>query len=137
MVTVVVPPIADDSTVTIVDEEKTKEDETHFKHVCELCQRRFLKNLYLQRHMKTIHKDGVVKVRVCVCAYLYNSYLQQKITVHACQSCTMKFDKKSRLKRHMRVHTGEKPYACDTCDKTFANMQHLQRHKRVRLFVCL
>lgn len=122
------------------------------KYQCEICQKRFLGNNDLRKHLR-IHTDE----RPFVCHDCNKGFRQagslknhiacthspglQSNEIFVCDYCQKAFPIKERLRLHLRVHTGDKPYSCKQCPKKFARggqlVQHMRTHTGSRPFVCL
>lgn len=121
------------------------------KYECETCQKRFLGNNDLRKHLR-IHTNE----RPFVCHDCNKSFRQagslknhiacthspglQSNEIFICEYCKKAFPIKERLRLHLRIHTGYKPYSCKQCPKTFARggqlSQHMRTHTGSRPFTC-
>ena len=73
---------------------------------CEICNKQYLKNCYLRRHIKSSHEGEVFK----------------------CKICSLQYSQESSLWDHIQcVHKGKK-YNCNICEKIFANRGSLRNH---------
>ncbi|XP_067013395.2 zinc finger protein 271 [Anabrus simplex] len=78
------------------------------KHICVYCNKRFITNQKLYRHM-WIHRNKV----------------------YACSVCGLNFTDQPSLDGHCRVeHSGENAFKCQTCGQRFASRQVLCEHQR-------
>ncbi|KAM3955171.1 uncharacterized protein ACR2FA_010953 [Aphomia sociella] len=90
---------------TSVSELKT----TAAKHVCLLCNKSFVNNSNLQRHLQHLHNQKTFD----------------------CEICSIKFTTKLLLDKHFLRHTEERPFNCDECGKKFKTKSNLFQHKRL------
>ncbi|XP_074644203.1 uncharacterized protein LOC141901033 isoform X1 [Tubulanus polymorphus] len=108
-------------------------------HVCQICNRGFTTNSYLQYHLTT-HKDADERTRPYLCphcgrGFYRNTQLQDHINGHTgnkpytCKLCDKSFPYRSALHKHYSVHE-EKLFRCSRCSKTFKNNEHLEDHMR-------
>ncbi|ETN59079.1 zinc finger protein [Anopheles darlingi] len=91
---------------------------------CPKCDKEFLNERKMKRHMRIHSSEGY----------------------HQCTQCDKAFADKSNLTKHMRKHTGElrnlkiKPHLCAECGKSFKYSTSLSRHKRLHskrnVFTC-
>ena len=72
----------------------------------------------------------------CEKQYLSNSHLERHIMTHTnerpfqCDNCGQAFTQKGTLKEHIRVHTGERPYQCSECPNSYAQGGSFHAHMR-------
>ncbi|TNM93718.1 hypothetical protein fugu_001894 [Takifugu bimaculatus] len=76
--------------------------------VCQVCQKVFLHQRMLNRHVKC-HSDT---------------------KRHLCSFCGKGFNDTFDLKRHVRTHTGVRPYKCTLCEKAFTQRCSLESHMK-------
>eukprot|EP00088_Acartia_fossae_P048134 TRINITY_DN5243_c0_g1_i1.p1 TRINITY_DN5243_c0_g1~~TRINITY_DN5243_c0_g1_i1.p1 ORF type:complete len:541 (-),score=41.31 TRINITY_DN5243_c0_g1_i1:320-1942(-) len=81
--------------------------ENHKPFSCDVCNKKFSLQFYLNSHMK----------------------IHTKEMPFTCSYCNKSFARKVALKNHEMQHTNEKPFACDECNKGFPNRSELNRHK--------
>jgi hypothetical protein len=76
---------------------------------CEACGVRFGREIYLKRHIISVHEEK---------------------RPFQCNSCDAKFKWKPNLKRHTdTVHEGKKPYMCNLCEFYSASKQGIYNHE--------
>lgn len=118
-------------------------------HICEFCDKAFLKkdkmNLHIQQQHKTVSAyvcnicGKAFKIKPCL-----NSHLK---TVHVaeddkflCTLCPKKFKCIYSLKMHTYSHSDECHYPCDKCGKAFKTdyllRRHVKRHSQERRHFC-
>lgn len=77
--------------------------------VCGLCDKSFLRNGHLTRHMSTSH----INEKEFHCSF---------------DGCTKKFNLKHHLNRHLKVHENPTPYSCNVCNESFKLKSQLNNH---------
>ncbi|GFY50697.1 hypothetical protein TNIN_118471 [Trichonephila inaurata madagascariensis] len=101
---------------------------------CSLCQRRFVDESRLDRHMLNHTEEKPFPCQLCENKFQHKSSLTQHMRFHTgekliqCDLCEKRFTKKSELKRHVRSHTGEKPFQCNICGRKFSQKSNLKTH---------
>jgi Zinc finger, C2H2 type len=88
------------------DEQVIKYEER--RHVCEVCQKRFLKKSNLIDHLR----------------------LHANMKIFKCDYCDRSFVQMGNYKQHLRIHTDEKPFTCEFCNKSYTQSSALKIHKR-------
>ncbi|XP_030374676.1 myoneurin-like isoform X2 [Scaptodrosophila lebanonensis] len=79
---------------------------------CNLCERKFYTNCFLQRHIRTFHEN----MNPYPCRY---------------ENCGKKFKNSTIRGIHERRHIRDYRYVCDICDKRFCTGCKLREHLRV------
>ena len=87
-------------------------------HVCEMCNKRFLRNSHLKEHLLTHTGEKPHICEICKKGFSTKSYLIVHLRIHTsekshvCKVCSKAFSKKGNLKWHLLTHTSEKPHVC-------------------------
>jgi len=74
--------------------------------LCTICDRRF------------INQNGLIRHMVC----------HNESKPFTCKVCGRSFSQNQNLRGHMRQHTGEKPFQCEHCGKRFTHNISLRKH---------
>jgi uncharacterized Zn-finger protein len=94
------------STSSALHSHDQKSDAAIKPHACGICGRTFLRNDYLQKHIRTHTGE-----RPFSCSYCGKSFVQSY-----------------NLSRHIVIHTGDKPYSCDVCGRRFSTRDKCRLH---------
>eukprot|EP01083_Nonionella_stella_P105419 303213_1 len=102
---------------------------------CELCDRKFLFEPQLSRHMTFAHKTCVVTVKVDLPTKLYHfeastNTLRVYKQVYTCIICHLQHRSNRLLVEHIRLHLGEKPFKCNMCNERFSHTCFLDQHRK-------
>ncbi|XP_030833737.1 uncharacterized protein LOC764375 isoform X2 [Strongylocentrotus purpuratus] len=86
--------------------------------LCDFCERRFVRQSYLDDHIKTQHPPGLRS--------------KDPNKPFKCEICDLTFSKRSYLKDHRYRHKLKKPFPCSFCTKSFRRrcllLMHTSRH---------
>ncbi|RZC42243.1 zf-AD domain containing protein [Asbolus verrucosus] len=103
---------------------------------CNACQKEFMSENSLKKHIRKSHKGERHLCEVCGKSLTSAASLRDHVLIHtgekpfSCHYCEKKFAKKQHLTDHLRVHTKEKPHACEFCDKRYSQRTPLTLHIR-------
>ena len=93
----------------------TVSDNDKEKFTCLICDKVFVKETYMKRHMKT-HRNK-------------NDATEDLVFI--CEICAKHFDTHRNLLRHRRMHSAQTVYSCDQCDRQFMRKDSLDSHLAV------
>lgn len=119
------------------------------KFLCSVddCDKSYVNNAHLQRHIRTVHRpsggcvaaDIVCKFELCSLKFASEPKMLQhfqkvhtdaKTMPYKCDHCSEIFHRKIHYRLHMVTHTGNYPYKCIQCDKGFIRLCYLKRHEK-------
>uniref|UniRef100_A0A336KT96 CSON015549 protein n=1 Tax=Culicoides sonorensis TaxID=179676 RepID=A0A336KT96_CULSO len=114
----------------------------HFDHVhkivanddefiCEFCDKSFIFNEDLMRHVKNYHnfkECGICGVKITVNRFKSHLRSHGDEKKYVCWQCPKKFTRKDLLNKHLYTHSDRKPYCCDTCGQGFYDKIRLKKH---------
>lgn len=90
---------------------RVEDDDWGEAFICELCNKRFKRWIYLRNHYFRHTKECSVK----------------------CPVCNKMYASKSNLETHMATHRKVRPFKCAECGMTFRVKGHLNQHKRSKI----
>ncbi|XP_071488461.1 uncharacterized protein [Diadema antillarum] len=82
--------------------------------LCDFCERRFVRQSYLDEHIRTQHPPGTRS--------------KDPNKPFKCDTCQLAFSKRAYLKDHKIRHKLKKPFPCTFCSKSFRRRCLLQMH---------
>lgn len=114
---------------------------------CKICQRLYVHEKSLKRHMKThSQNEELFQCQKCDAAFRQACDLKKHERLHdgvrpySCNECDASFTQLSALNRHAKIHTDEKGFSCGDCGKRFIQSSSLKRHenchKQTKTFMC-
>ncbi|CAL4091245.1 unnamed protein product [Meganyctiphanes norvegica] len=104
------------------------------KYQCRHCDKFFIKNSTLIKHMRTHTSFASFKCNICEMVLASNHSLKLHIKRHTgeklfkCSHCDKTFIDSSSLKMHLKIHSDEKPHQCSYCDRAFKLKAVLKVH---------
>ncbi|XP_055603705.1 zinc finger protein 436-like [Uranotaenia lowii] len=114
---------------------KAHSEEKVFK--CEHCEEEFTDRTRYRNHIKKNHSQGSAFLcSECGMSFLRNDYLQVHMRRHMgikpfkCKFCPKGFPRATDLRVHEKYHTNEKPHLCNICGKGFHRAYNLVVHSR-------
>ena len=120
------------------------------QHVCPSCNKLFLSESQLRKHVLIHTGEKPYKCTICLKAFTQKSHVTFHIsTVHnkraksryQCGDCGKSFASNGVLSKHKMLHTNERPFRCTACPKSFVQKSHLKvhevQHMGKRPFLCL
>lgn len=108
-------------------------------HACELCDKRFISNAELERHLVTHNIEWPSASNLPENSFkpTFNLATSKEATQqsvrcrYACYLCQKSFKRKFNLKLHMNMHSGTKLYTCHLCEKSYKHPSHLKAHTKM------
>lgn len=105
------------------------------------CDKSYVNNAHLQRHIRTVHlpNAGVVADKSDSSAlssetnaiqHCRRNHTRAKTVQYKCDFCSGEFHRKFHLRLHIVTHTGNYPYKCQQCDRGFIRLSYLKRHEK-------
>ena len=106
--------------------------------VCELCNKSFLRNDFLDNHMEVVHKKNKPKCDICGKKFSRMDVLKRHEKMHMnvsfdCKFCMKSFTRKDRLLAHKRTHGINNELKCSKCPAAFKRRDVLQKHEKLHL----
>ncbi|CAG9864862.1 unnamed protein product [Phyllotreta striolata] len=110
-----------------------------YKNVCKICNKSFVKNSLLERHVRVHSGEKPFKCNICEQRFTQKGSLQIHLMKHtgtkphACTLCPAKFNQKGNLRVHInKTHTapneGQKMFKCPHCSCIFKRIASLNGH---------
>ena len=120
------------------------------QHVCSICNKLFISESQLKKHVLIHTGEKPYKCSVCQKAFTQKSHVTfHTSTVHnkgtkakfQCGDCGKSFVTNGVLSKHKMLHTNERPFNCTLCPKSYVQKSHLivheVQHTGKRPFLCL
>lgn len=107
------------------------------KHVCSVCDKRFLRPSHLEEHMARHNPVGQHPCMYCPKRCATKQDLDRHLASHkgenkhTCELCFKSFVHRSTYTVHVRKHLGQKPYTCKPCNKNFLQFKSLRQHQKM------
>lgn len=103
-------------------------------HACVLCDKHFISNCDLQRHLITHDIKFTIAPNLLEPSFNViktKEATHQRIRRYACYLCHKSFVRKFNMKLHMNIHTGMRTYTCHLCDKSYRHPSYLNAHRKI------
>ena len=129
------------------EEVRAHEQYVHIRKnvvTCKLCNRTFLRNHHLKRHMVTHTEIPLFKCTLCDLAFrrAYDLSCHKKChednpgeaisrKPYCCTECNKTFSMPNHLKEHKTTHSKEIPFSCNLCKKSFRLNSYLKSHQKI------
>lgn len=102
------------------------EDNKTTQYICDSCNKSFVSNSKLKRHVLSVHQTSKSKSAESEDS---SDDDDDSTKIYSCDSCPKKFKKPSLLARHVKTHDSSKrPHECTKCQKRFPSQVALIRH---------
>lgn len=108
---------------------------TKAKHICQYCEKQFVKNSDLLRHLRVHTGERPFACDQCQKMFALKSTLISHKRLHSdqrtkltCEQCGDKFLSKTSLRSHMRLHSSKTPYQCRHCSQRFQTPVQRRAH---------
>lgn len=117
-------------------------DRSRENHTCETCGEVFSSVRNLKRHINKHTLEDVYTCPICSRPFLRQDYLQHhmrkkhngaKYHPYQCTFCYKLFHSNIKLQEHLQTHTGNKSFSCTICHESFGNILALKVHMRIHL----
>ena len=102
---------------------------------CRQCNKRFVSNSELNRHMRVHTDDRPCACDVCGRRFRQPGHLVAHKYIHTgqkpfhCTVCPAKFRTSTQLKTHLLAHSGKRIHKCEYCERTYKTMRELVSHR--------
>ena len=107
------------------------------KYKCHVCDRAFLQQEFLRRHLLTHSGESPFKCEWCdkrfnqaVNLRLHTERVHTRVLKNECHECGKLFFTASELRNHSLYHLQKRSFQCSACGQSFYEKRHLNRHIR-------
>jgi len=147
------------SSALLREHETSHSEHPSTGHICQLCNKRYLYQSILYKHMERVHSreelSGIGPVHACLkCSQIFveaGRLREHELQMHAetdakdsgsglthgsanmyvCSECGRSMKSQTALTFHLRTHSGVRPYQCRAgCSRTFAQHSTRAYHER-------
>ena len=109
---------------------------------CDLCEKIFSSNHYLQHHVNYVHSDEKnFNCQSCNKSFKAPNHLKLHVQrIHNnnkryfCNQCSSSFGLEYDLKTHKKTHMANLQFMCQFCDKILATKRGLEEHRRTHTY---
>ncbi|XP_014663823.1 PREDICTED: endothelial zinc finger protein induced by tumor necrosis factor alpha-like [Priapulus caudatus] len=117
-------------------------DRSRDNHTCETCGEVFSSVRNLKRHVNKHTLEDVYTCPICSRPFLRQDYLQHhmrkkhngaKYHPYQCTFCYKLFHSNIKLQEHLQTHTGNRSFSCTICHEAFSSILALKVHMRIHL----
>lgn len=134
-------PTENDFVEAPISSQDLEHPELEASQVCWICGAVVKNNVYLDRHIVSVHWEKKHVCVICDKRFPTELALKKHVRIHDpnhkmkrffCQHCPKSFRAKYYLKEHLLVHASLKPHVCETCGHSFIRKRGLVRHRDMR-----
>lgn len=123
-----------DKTLKKIDNQVPSANSFKKKLECEICNKQFSSNNYLEKHKQCHTKVFSYYCEYCGKGFAVLQTLQNHLVLHSnssrfqCELCGKRFIQKHNLTDHIKKHKGEYRYKCGVCQKGFIRRSVFKTH---------